>query len=60
MNRIVYGGGGIRPDLKTDIEKPSAFINMLWKKGVFLSFSAQYIAKKANKMNVFFTFSTVF
>jgi len=45
MNRVVYGGGGIKPDLKTDIEKTPAFINMLWKKGLFLSFSAEYIAK---------------
>ena len=45
MGRIVHGGGGVKPDLKTDIEKAPAFINMLWKKGLFLSFSAQYIAK---------------
>jgi carboxyl-terminal processing protease len=45
MGRVVYGGGGIKPDLKTNIDKAPAFINMLWKKGLFLSFSAQYVAK---------------
>ena len=41
QHRPVHGGGGIVPDLKTDIEKPSAFINMLWKKGIFIKPSAK-------------------
>ena len=53
MNRVVYGGGGIKPDLKTDAEKAPAFISMLWKKGLFLSFSAEYIAKNNIDKNNF-------
>ena len=53
MNRVVYGGGGIKPDLKTDTEKAPAFISMLWKKGLFLSFSAEYIAKNNIDKNSF-------
>ena len=46
MRRPMKGGGGIQPDIKTEIEKAPAFINALWKKGVFLSFAAQYKISK--------------
>jgi len=41
--RIVKGGGGIYPDVKTDIQKKSPYINELWRQGVFLSFAATYV-----------------
>ena len=41
--RVVKGGGGIYPDIKTDIQKKSPYINELWREGVFLSFAATYV-----------------
>ena len=48
MKRAVYGGGGINPDITTEREKIPPFIQALWREGVFLSFSSEYINK--NKM----------
>ena len=45
MNREVKGGGGVSPDIETKPDKIPSFINALWKEGIFLSFSSQYIAK---------------
>ncbi len=41
--RVVKGGGGIYPDIKTDIQKKSPYINALWREGVFLNFAATYV-----------------
>ena len=41
--RVVKGGGGITPDIKTKIESKPSYINALWKEGVFLSFAATYV-----------------
>lgn len=43
MNREVSGGGGITPDLKTEPKQQPPFIRALWREGVFLRFSSQYI-----------------
>ena len=52
MNREVKGGGGIKPDIETKPEKIPLFISALWKHGVFLSFSSQYIAKNNISENI--------
>ena len=41
--RVVKGGGGIYPDIKTSLVKKTNYINALWKEGVFLSFAASYV-----------------
>ena len=41
--RVVKGGGGIIPDVSTDIQKKSPYIQELWREGVFLSFAASYV-----------------
>ena len=45
MKRVVYGGGGVSPDITTEREKIPPFIQALWRDGVFLSFSSEYINK---------------
>ncbi|MAV64578.1 MAG: hypothetical protein CMG00_05235 [Candidatus Marinimicrobia bacterium] len=60
MNREVLGGGGISPDLESSKEQIPIFIKALWDKGVFLSFSAQYIPKKnITKDNILITDQTL-
>jgi len=41
--RIVRGGGGITPDIKTEISSKSQYINALWREGAFLNFAATYV-----------------
>ena len=41
--RVVKGGGGITPDIKTNKTQKSQYINALWKEGAFLNFSATYV-----------------
>jgi len=41
--RVVKGGGGIYPDVKTGLSKKSNYINALWREGMFLSFAASYV-----------------
>ncbi len=43
MNRPVNGGGGITPDVKTKPNIQPSFIRALWREGLFLRFSSQYI-----------------
>ena len=40
--RELKGGGGITPDIQTEILKFPSYINALWKSGAFLSFAANY------------------
>jgi len=41
--RIVYGGGGINPDVKLDTLKPTHFQDELYLKYVFFNFSKHYL-----------------
>ncbi len=41
--RVVRGGGGITPDIKTEISSKSQYINALWREGAFLNFAATYV-----------------
>ena len=41
--RIVKGGGGITPDIKTIPEKMSSYLNALWKEKLFLSFASKEV-----------------
>ena len=43
--RIVEGGGGIFPDVVTEPNQYSSFVNALWKEKVFLTFAADYAPK---------------
>ena len=42
-SREVYGGGGITPDIITEIINKSNYINTLWKKKLFLKFASIYV-----------------
>ena len=46
--RELYGGGGITPDVKTDVVKFSPYVNSIWKEGAFLSFAAYYVPINKN------------
>ena len=46
--RIVEGGGGITPDVITDRNSYSRFINALYKEKVFLTFATDYIPRNPN------------
>ena len=41
--RIVKGGGGITPDIKITRSPIPPYVQGLWKAGVFLAFSAEYV-----------------
>ena len=43
--RLVEGGGGVNPDLETDFNKYTSFVNALWKDKVFLTFASDYAPK---------------
>jgi len=43
--REVYGAGGIKPDIITNKNTYSSFINALWKDKVFLTFVSDYVPK---------------
>jgi len=43
--RLVKGGGGIIPDLETEPNKYTSFVNALWKEKVFLTFASDYAPK---------------
>lgn len=45
--RVVKGGGGITPDLETDSNKYSSFVNALWKEKAFLTFASDYAPKNS-------------
>ena len=42
--RIVFGGGGVQPDIVTTKTVKSNYINALWRNKVFLTFGSIYIA----------------
>ena len=42
-NRSVYGGGGITPDITTEVVNKSDYINTLWRKKLFLKFASIYV-----------------
>ena len=46
--RIVKGGGGIIPDVKTHRNKYTPFVNALFKEKVFLTFASDYIPRNSN------------
>ena len=46
--RIVKGGGGITPDVLTDRNTYSPFINALYKEKVFLTFATDYIPRNSD------------
>ena len=41
--RLVYGGGGITPDVITEITDKSNYIKVLWKNKLFLKFASIYV-----------------
>ena len=41
--RKVNGGGGISPDIETDVKKFTPYLQGLWKSGAFLSFASNYV-----------------
>ena len=43
--RKVSGGGGITPDIKVVQERLPAYVQGLWKEGVFLAFAAEYVPR---------------
>lgn len=51
-NRVVYGGGGIMPDIfiPIDTSKYSSFFNEIVRKGIFGEFTIQYMEKNRTTM----------
>jgi len=45
--RSVYGGGGITPDIVTDISSKTNYIKALWRKKLFLKFASIYVPKNS-------------
>ena len=43
--RIVYGGGGISPDIKVDKDRMNQYMVALWVQGHFFKFTVDYLAK---------------
>ncbi|NOQ98029.1 MAG: PDZ domain-containing protein [Calditrichae bacterium] len=43
--RIVYGGGGISPDIKVDKDRMNQYMIALWVQGHFFKFTVDYLAK---------------
>ena len=41
--REVKGGGGISPDVETEVNRFPPFIQGLWKSGAFLEFASNYV-----------------
>ncbi len=41
--RVVKGGGGITPDVEMDVNPLPAYVQGLWRSGVFLTFAATYV-----------------
>jgi carboxyl-terminal processing protease len=46
--RVVYGGGGITPDVVVDGFKLNRFLNQLEREGAFFAFAVQYNARNKN------------
>ena len=46
--RIVRGGGGVTPDIITNRNKYSPFVNALFKEKVFLTFASDYIPRNSD------------
>ena len=42
-NRSVFGGGGITPDVETEIIGKTSYINDLWRKRLFFKFASIYV-----------------
>jgi carboxyl-terminal processing protease len=47
--RIVYGNGGITPDIEVKIERTDPFIFSLWAGGHFFNFAVDYLSKHPEK-----------
>jgi len=43
--RVVYDGGGIDPDVKTEPEEASALTQVLFEKGLLFDYATQYVLK---------------
>jgi len=43
--RVVYGGGGITPDIKVDKPRLNQYVMALWMQGHFFKFTVDYLAK---------------
>ena len=41
--RKFKGGGGITPDIITEVNSIPPFVNALWKEGAFLSFASYFV-----------------
>lgn len=52
--RVVYGGGGVMPDIFVPIDttESSAFLNDLWRKGIFNLFTNEYVDANRNELKV--------
>ena len=50
--RVVYGGGGIMPDIfiPMDTTSSSKYYNDLWRKGVFNDYTMDYLEKNRNQL----------
>lgn len=46
-NRSVYGGGGITPDVTTEVLDKTDYIKALWRKKMFLKFASIYVPQKS-------------
>lgn len=44
-NRVVHGGGGIKPDMEVKAEKMDQYVMTLWSKGHFFRFAVNYLAE---------------
>ena len=53
--RLVSGGGGITPDVITDIMNKTDYIKTLWRKKLFLKFASIYVPEKSISLPVLIT-----
>ena len=53
--RSVYGGGGITPDVITEIISKTDYINTLWKNKLFLKFASIYVPNNSVSIPVVVT-----
>ncbi len=59
-NRIVYGGGGITPDIILKPEQVTRFTNNLVSKRIFFELASKYVATHPRRWNSFKEFRTNF
>ena len=45
--RKVYGGGGITPDISTEVSDKTDYIKALWRKKMFLKFASVYVPQES-------------